>query len=96
MKLRHTDPRRPVRLAAADALQLPFGDRAFACVTSAFLLRNLADLERGRIEERQGHADLALSYYREFLRVYDRAVSAHRQLTEEAKAAVVRLAGKGN
>jgi ubiquinone/menaquinone biosynthesis C-methylase UbiE len=29
-KLRHTEPRRPVRLAAADALQLPFGDRAFA------------------------------------------------------------------
>ncbi len=24
----------------------PFGDRTFACVTSAFLLRNLADLER--------------------------------------------------
>jgi demethylmenaquinone methyltransferase/2-methoxy-6-polyprenyl-1,4-benzoquinol methylase len=47
VKLRHTDPRRPVPLAAADALQLPFGDRAFACVTSAFLLRNLADLERG-------------------------------------------------
>ena len=45
-KLRHPDPRRPVRLAAADALQLPFGDRAFACVTSAFLLRNLANLER--------------------------------------------------
>lgn len=47
VKLQHTDPRRPVRLAAADALQLPFGDRAFACVTSAFLLRNLTDLERG-------------------------------------------------
>jgi demethylmenaquinone methyltransferase / 2-methoxy-6-polyprenyl-1,4-benzoquinol methylase len=39
-------PRR-VRLAAADALGLPFADRAFACVTSAFLLRNLADLEQG-------------------------------------------------
>jgi demethylmenaquinone methyltransferase / 2-methoxy-6-polyprenyl-1,4-benzoquinol methylase len=36
-----------VRLAAADALGLPFADRAFACVTSAFLLRNLADLEQG-------------------------------------------------
>ena len=46
-KLRHTDPRGHVRLAAADALSLPFGDRTFACVTSAFLLRNLADLERG-------------------------------------------------
>jgi demethylmenaquinone methyltransferase/2-methoxy-6-polyprenyl-1,4-benzoquinol methylase len=37
-------------LAAGDALQLPFGDRTFACVTSAFLLRNLADLERGLAE----------------------------------------------
>jgi len=39
-----------VRLAAADALGLPFADRAFACVTSAFLLRNLADLEQGLAE----------------------------------------------
>lgn len=42
-----------VRLAAADALHLPFGDRTFACVTSAFLLRNLADLERGLREMRR-------------------------------------------
>jgi demethylmenaquinone methyltransferase/2-methoxy-6-polyprenyl-1,4-benzoquinol methylase len=34
-------------LAAADALWLPFADGAFACVVSAFLLRNLVDLERG-------------------------------------------------
>ena len=47
MKLRHAETRRHVRLVAADALELPFDDRAFACVTSAFLLRNLADLERG-------------------------------------------------
>ncbi|HEV8437553.1 MAG TPA: class I SAM-dependent methyltransferase [Methylomirabilota bacterium] len=46
-KIRQADPRGHVRLAAADALDLPFVDRAFACVTSAFLLRNLADLERG-------------------------------------------------
>lgn len=36
-----------VALAAADALALPFADRGFACVVSAFLLRNLVDLERG-------------------------------------------------
>jgi demethylmenaquinone methyltransferase / 2-methoxy-6-polyprenyl-1,4-benzoquinol methylase len=39
-----------IRLAAADALRLPFGDRVFACVTSAFLLRNLADLGQGLAE----------------------------------------------
>jgi demethylmenaquinone methyltransferase/2-methoxy-6-polyprenyl-1,4-benzoquinol methylase len=46
-KLRPVDAGGHVRLAAADALRLPFADRAFACVTSAFLLRNLADLEQG-------------------------------------------------
>ena len=39
-----------IRLVAADALALPFDDRAFACVTSAFLLRNLADLRQGLAE----------------------------------------------
>jgi demethylmenaquinone methyltransferase/2-methoxy-6-polyprenyl-1,4-benzoquinol methylase len=34
-------------LVAADALRLPFAAGRFACVTSAFLLRNLADLEQG-------------------------------------------------
>src|SRR5947209_10759770 len=32
-------------LLAADALRLPFADASFDAVTSAFLLRNLADLE---------------------------------------------------
>ena len=46
-KLAHADPQGRVRLIAADALALPFESRAFACVISAFLLRNLADLEQG-------------------------------------------------
>ncbi len=46
-KLEALDAARRVRLLAADALALPFADRTFACVTSAFLLRNLADLEQG-------------------------------------------------
>jgi demethylmenaquinone methyltransferase/2-methoxy-6-polyprenyl-1,4-benzoquinol methylase len=44
---------RGVPLLAADALALPFGDRTFACVTSAFLLRNLADLPAGLAEMRR-------------------------------------------
>src|SRR3990172_7870128 len=36
-----------LHLVAGDALALPFPDRTFCCVTSAFLLRNLADLDQG-------------------------------------------------
>jgi len=46
-KLDGLEETRRVRLLAADALALPFETRTFACVTSAFLLRNLADLEQG-------------------------------------------------
>jgi demethylmenaquinone methyltransferase/2-methoxy-6-polyprenyl-1,4-benzoquinol methylase len=42
-----------VALAAADALSLPFPDGAFSCVVSAFLLRNLVDLEHGLGEMRR-------------------------------------------
>src|SRR2546425_13263731 len=44
---------RGVRLLAGDALALPFADKTFACVTSAFLLRNLADLSAGLAEMRR-------------------------------------------
>jgi demethylmenaquinone methyltransferase/2-methoxy-6-polyprenyl-1,4-benzoquinol methylase len=44
-------PRIP--LVAADALALPFADKTFACVTSAFLLRNLGDLPTGLREMRR-------------------------------------------
>jgi demethylmenaquinone methyltransferase/2-methoxy-6-polyprenyl-1,4-benzoquinol methylase len=44
---------RGVTLLAADALALPFPDKTFACVTSAFLLRNLADLPAGLAEMRR-------------------------------------------
>jgi demethylmenaquinone methyltransferase/2-methoxy-6-polyprenyl-1,4-benzoquinol methylase len=33
-----------VNLAAADAMQLPFADESFAAVTSAYLVRNVADV----------------------------------------------------
>jgi demethylmenaquinone methyltransferase/2-methoxy-6-polyprenyl-1,4-benzoquinol methylase len=42
-----------IRLLAADALALPFRDGTFAAVTSAFLLRNLADLAKGLEEMRR-------------------------------------------
>jgi demethylmenaquinone methyltransferase/2-methoxy-6-polyprenyl-1,4-benzoquinol methylase len=42
-----------VPLLAADALALPFRDATFACVTSAFLLRNLEDLRAGLAEMRR-------------------------------------------
>jgi len=42
-----------VQLLVGDALALPFRDGAFACVMSAFLLRNLEDLERGLAEMRR-------------------------------------------
>jgi demethylmenaquinone methyltransferase/2-methoxy-6-polyprenyl-1,4-benzoquinol methylase len=44
---------RHVVLVAADALRLPFADRTFACVGSAFLLRNLPDLPQGLAEMRR-------------------------------------------
>jgi demethylmenaquinone methyltransferase/2-methoxy-6-polyprenyl-1,4-benzoquinol methylase len=42
-----------IALLAADALALPFADATFGCVASAFLLRNLADLEAGLAEMRR-------------------------------------------
>jgi demethylmenaquinone methyltransferase/2-methoxy-6-polyprenyl-1,4-benzoquinol methylase len=44
---------RRIPLLAADALALPFADGTFTCVTSAFLLRNLADLPAGLAEMRR-------------------------------------------
>ncbi|HEY3064337.1 MAG TPA: ubiquinone/menaquinone biosynthesis methyltransferase [Methylomirabilota bacterium] len=42
-----------IALTVADAATLPFEDGTFACVTSAFLLRNLQDLPRGLEEMRR-------------------------------------------
>jgi demethylmenaquinone methyltransferase/2-methoxy-6-polyprenyl-1,4-benzoquinol methylase len=42
---------RTLRLAAADALTLPFDDAQFDAVVSGFVVRNLADLERGLAEQ---------------------------------------------
>jgi len=44
---RKTSPSRPVEWIEADALSLPFPDRSFDLVTSAFGFRNLADYDAG-------------------------------------------------
>jgi demethylmenaquinone methyltransferase/2-methoxy-6-polyprenyl-1,4-benzoquinol methylase len=43
----------PVSLIGADALALPFPDASFDVVVSAFVLRNLADMDRGLLEMRR-------------------------------------------
>ncbi|MBI1728874.1 MAG: ubiquinone/menaquinone biosynthesis methyltransferase [Candidatus Rokubacteria bacterium] len=52
-KRRPEDSGGRIRLVEADALSLPFEARTFAFVTSAFLLRNLADLRQGLAEMRR-------------------------------------------
>jgi demethylmenaquinone methyltransferase / 2-methoxy-6-polyprenyl-1,4-benzoquinol methylase len=42
---------KPPRATAADALALPFPDGTFDAVTSAFVVRNLADVQRGLAEQ---------------------------------------------
>ena len=49
--LRGRDEAGRIRLVAGDGLALPFADESFDCVTSAFVVRNLADLERGFREQ---------------------------------------------
>lgn len=46
-------PKSRIPLLAADALALPFANNVFACITSAFLLRNLGDLPTGLLEMRR-------------------------------------------
>jgi demethylmenaquinone methyltransferase/2-methoxy-6-polyprenyl-1,4-benzoquinol methylase len=43
----------PISLLEADALRLPFSDRSFDVVVSAFVLRNLADIRQGLVEMRR-------------------------------------------
>jgi demethylmenaquinone methyltransferase / 2-methoxy-6-polyprenyl-1,4-benzoquinol methylase len=52
-KLRHSSLEKPVALLGADALLLPFADASFDVVVSAFVLRNLADIDRGLGEMRR-------------------------------------------
>src|SRR6266851_9143812 len=69
------------RLLVADAIALPFRDGAFACVLSAFLLRNLEDLERGLAEMRRvtmgGGRVVTLDIVRPALPVWGAVFSAY-------------------
>jgi demethylmenaquinone methyltransferase/2-methoxy-6-polyprenyl-1,4-benzoquinol methylase len=49
--LRRRPGRPPVAFVAADALALPFASETFACVVSAFTVRNLADIRLGFREQ---------------------------------------------
>jgi demethylmenaquinone methyltransferase/2-methoxy-6-polyprenyl-1,4-benzoquinol methylase len=42
---------RPPGATAADVLALPFADAVFDCLVSAFVVRNLADVRRGLLEQ---------------------------------------------
>jgi demethylmenaquinone methyltransferase / 2-methoxy-6-polyprenyl-1,4-benzoquinol methylase len=68
-------------LLAADALALPFADATFACVLSAFLLRNLEDLARGLAEMRRvtrpGGRVVALDIVRPETPVWNRIVAVY-------------------
>lgn len=52
-KLHRREPAGRVSLVVADARRLPFPDKTFACVASAFLLRNLVDVAQGLAEMRR-------------------------------------------
>jgi len=52
-KIAESDKRLPVSLLEADALVLPFAGASFDVVVSAFVLRNLADIDRGLREMRR-------------------------------------------
>lgn len=52
-KILHSRLHQPVSLLGADALMLPFGNASFDVVVSAFVLRNLSDIDRGLREMRR-------------------------------------------
>jgi tetratricopeptide (TPR) repeat protein len=56
-------------------------------------VEGLAYLERARVAESLGQADVARDYYQRFLVRYDAPTPLHRHLVEEAKQALGRLGG---
>ena len=81
--------------ATADSL-LAYYESGTTDLTAQLLLKQtapLAALERARAWDQAGNAERATHFYREFLRMYDLPPAQHRPYVEEAKAALVRLAG---
>jgi tetratricopeptide (TPR) repeat protein/TolB-like protein len=56
----------------------------------------LAYLMRARIEEAQGDIQSATDHYQQFLRRYDTPMPTQRHLVDDARAALARLAGRGD
>jgi demethylmenaquinone methyltransferase/2-methoxy-6-polyprenyl-1,4-benzoquinol methylase len=52
-KFAASDPSKQISLLEADALALPFADASFDAAVSAFVLRNLVDIDRGFCEMRR-------------------------------------------
>jgi demethylmenaquinone methyltransferase/2-methoxy-6-polyprenyl-1,4-benzoquinol methylase len=52
-KIAGSAPHKPITLISADALALPFASSSFDIVVSAFVLRNLGDIDRGLQEMRR-------------------------------------------
>jgi TolB-like protein/tetratricopeptide (TPR) repeat protein len=59
-------------------------------------LKGLVELQRGRIEDAQGHTNQALAHYRQFLVRYDAPMPSQRPLVAEAREAVERLTHRGD
>ena len=87
--LEQGDTTRALKLLVWHEAKIPplFGSQLFA---------PLAYYELARIEEAQGHTDLARDHYQQFLRRYDMPPPAHQHLVDEANAALRRLAGQND
>jgi hypothetical protein len=57
-------------------------------------MASITYLERARITDAWGQANMARQYYQEFLRRYDMPAPRHRHLVSEAKLALTRLEGR--
>jgi hypothetical protein len=84
-------------LAAGDTAQaarLLTWHEAYDISSIAAVLAPLVYLERARIEDARGQAELARAHYEQFLRRYDMPTARHQHLVREAALALARLSGQ--